>query len=104
MAYKTITLVVGSILYKSAMYIEKQTMIVVQAAPKTHPGGVQGALLRFKYQSDCGPLSISQLPMASEPKLRIKKMTIYLKVFIKMFKSSLNFKRYNTTIHWEYLT
>ena len=30
-------------LHISPKYTEKQIMIVVQAAPKTHPGGVHGA-------------------------------------------------------------
>lgn len=33
----------------------KQIIINVQAAPKTHPGGVQGALFRLSYQSDETP-------------------------------------------------
>lgn len=44
-------------------------MMVVQANPKTQPGGVQGALFKLIYQSVCGPLFINQLPMASPPKL-----------------------------------
>ena len=34
-------------------------MIVVQAAPKTQPGGVHGALDKFKYQSDIGPYPLA---------------------------------------------
>jgi hypothetical protein len=50
-------------------------MIKVQAAPKTQPGGVHGALFNSKYQFDVGPLSISQLPRAKPPKLIIKNRT-----------------------------
>jgi hypothetical protein len=43
-----------------------------QATPNTHPGGVHGALFKPKYQSDVGPLFISQLPKAKPPKLITK--------------------------------
>lgn len=71
-----------------AKYIEKQIMIVVQATPKTQPGGVQGALFKSIYQSVIGPLFISQLPNANPPKLTHKKNMILflLKVFRLHFK------------------
>jgi hypothetical protein len=40
----------------------------VQAAPNTHPGGVQGALFRFKYQSDATPFLVAKPPMANAAK------------------------------------
>lgn len=48
-------------------------MIVVQAAPNTHPGGVQGALSRPRYQSPMTALEVNILPIANAPKLRNKK-------------------------------
>ena len=51
--------------------------MVVQAAPKTHPGGVQGAFAKFVYQKDVGPSFINQLPKASPPKLMTKKRIRY---------------------------
>jgi len=33
-------------------------MIVVQANPKTHPGGVHGALFKCIYQSEGTPLLV----------------------------------------------
>ena len=68
-------------------------MIVVQAAPKTQPGGVHGALDKFKYQSDIGPLSISQLPKANPPKLmnrnNIKDIIFLLITFFLIIQFSL---------------
>jgi len=60
-------------------------MIVVQATPKTHPGGVQGALFKFEYQSEVGPLFINQLPKAKPPKLIAKKIKKYEIGFIFLF-------------------
>ena len=40
---------------KYIKYIEKQIIMEVQATPKTHPGGVQGALFRLSYQFDETP-------------------------------------------------
>ena len=56
--------------------MEKQIIMVVQAAPKTHPGGVQGALFKERYHEVLGPLFINQLPMASPLKLITIKTTI----------------------------
>lgn len=42
----------------SAKYHEKQSIINVQAAPKTQPGGVQGALFKLRYQSLVAPSPI----------------------------------------------
>ena len=58
--------------------MEKQIMMLVQAAPKTQPGGVQGAFDRFKYQSVFGPLFMSQLPNANAPKLMNRNKIKYL--------------------------
>ena len=60
-------------------------MIVVQAAPKTQPGGVQGAFDRFKYQSVFGPLFMSQLPNANPPKLMNRNKIKYLIFLIITF-------------------
>ena len=69
-------------LTKYDKYIEKQIIIVVQAAPKTHPGGVQGALFNVKYQFDIGPLLISQLPIPSAEKLITRNNNIHITCFI----------------------
>ena len=52
-------------------------MIVVQATPKTQPGGVHGALDSSSYQADGTPLLVKKLPMASAKKL-IKRNIIIL--------------------------
>ena len=54
---------------KYIKYIEKQIIMDVQATPKTHPGGVQGAFSKPMYQKDCGPLFMSQLPNPKPLKL-----------------------------------
>ena len=71
--------------------------MIVHAAPKTQPGGVQGALFKFKYQSVIGPLFMSQLPNARPPKLIVrnksKKMLLFfiqVHVFLT-FQSDLKF-------------
>ena len=56
--------------------IEKQIIIVVQTTPKTHPGGVQGALFRERYHEVLGPSFINQLPMARPLKLISKNSPI----------------------------
>jgi hypothetical protein len=48
----------------------------VQAAPKTHPGGVQGALFRFSYHSDETPLPVNKPPTANAAKLSRKKVRV----------------------------
>ncbi len=49
-------------------------IIVVQAIPKAHPGGVQGALLSWMYHSfSIGLEPINKEPKAKAPKLRIRK-------------------------------
>ena len=47
-------------------------IIVVQAAPKTQPGGVQGALFNCVYQSELTPSLVANPPMAKAAKLMIK--------------------------------
>ena len=73
----TQNVLVAFIFTKYDKYTEKQIIMVVQATPKTHPGGVQGALLRVKYQLDVGPLFINKLPRAKAPKFRSKNSTKY---------------------------
>jgi len=51
--------------------------MLVQANPKTQPGGVQGALDSSPYQADVTPLLVKKLPMASAKKL-IKRNIIIL--------------------------
>lgn len=46
--------------------------MLVQAAPKTQPGGVHGALFKPIYQSEVGPESINMVPIPNAPKFRIK--------------------------------
>ena len=48
--------------------------MVVQAAPKTQPGGVHGALLRLAYQSDETPGPVAKPPMANATKFRKRKI------------------------------
>tara|TARA_Y100000385_G_scaffold104234_1_gene107826 strand:+ start:1747 stop:1878 length:132 start_codon:yes stop_codon:yes gene_type:complete len=43
MLYKRIRFIVIDFLKSCAKYTEKQIIIVVQATPKTQPGGVHGA-------------------------------------------------------------
>jgi len=65
--------------------MEKQIIMLVQAAPKTQPGGVQGAFVRFKYQSVLGPLFMSQPPNANPPKLMNRNKMRYLVFFTITF-------------------
>lgn len=58
------------------MKIEKQIIIVVQAAPKTQPGGVQGALFSSAYQSDETPALVLNPPIANAAKLIAKKRIV----------------------------
>ena len=67
--------------------MEKQIIMLVQAAPKTQPGGVQGAFVRFKYQSVFGPLFMSQLPKANPPKLMNRNKIKYLVLLCNHFFS-----------------
>lgn len=43
-------------------------MMVLHAAPKTQPGGVQGALFRTIYQSEGTPTEVKKLPTAKAAK------------------------------------
>lgn len=47
--------------------------MVVHATPKTHPGGVQGALFNSVYQSEDTSDPVKKPPIASAPKFKIKK-------------------------------
>ena len=58
------------------MYMAKQIMIVVQANPKTHPGGDQGALFNSLYHSEGTPFPVNKPPMPRAAKLRTKKIII----------------------------
>ena len=60
-----------------AMKTEKQIMIVVQANPKTHPGGVHGALFNSAYQSDPAPVPAKIPPKAKAPKFNNRKPIIF---------------------------
>jgi hypothetical protein len=55
------------------MNTEKNTMTQVQAAPKTHPGGVHGACFSAVYQLESGPLFIKKSTYAQCPKVQDKK-------------------------------
>jgi len=59
-------------------YIEKQTIIVVQATPKTQPGGVQGDLFNVSYEFEVGPLFSNQLPIPSAEKYIRKNNTNHI--------------------------
>ena len=65
---------------------EKQIMIKLQAAPKTHPSGVQGAFLEDWYQSEKAPSPESRAPIYKAPKLSAKK-TIRYSIDDLLFKS-----------------
>ena len=87
--------------------MEKQIMMLVQAAPKTQPGGVQGAFDRFKYQSVFGPLFMSQLPNANPPKLMNRNKIKYLIFLIITFFLRIQFflisdLLQHTFDHWHY--
>jgi|TARA_B110001452_G_scaffold199829_1_gene169794 hypothetical protein len=45
------------------MKTEKSSIILLHATPNTHPGGDQGAWLRFVYHSVLGPSFMSQVPI-----------------------------------------
>ena len=57
----------------AAMKNEKQIMIVVQAAPKTQPGGVHGALFKPLYQSPWTASPVTNPPKPSAAKFNAKK-------------------------------
>ena len=54
--------------------------MVVHTAPKTHPGGVHGALFKFWYQSDGTPSPVNNPPTNNPPKFIIRNSKI-LKIF-----------------------
>lgn len=54
---------------------EKAIIIVVQAAPKTQPGGVQGAFAKDWYQSEGTPCPVKSPPIPSAAKLSTKKIS-----------------------------
>lgn len=63
-------------------------MIVVQAAPKTQPGGVHGALLSCKYHSfSAGFDPIKKEPNANAPKLSKRKRKKVSDLFITLIQS-----------------
>jgi hypothetical protein len=54
------------------MYIAKQIIMLVHIKPKTHPGGVQGALFSDKYHSELTAGLVKILPSQSPAKFKIK--------------------------------
>ena len=54
--------------------MEKQIIMVVQAKPNTHPGGVHGALLKPVYHSEVTPGPVKRPPIPSVIKLIIRKI------------------------------
>ena len=54
----------------------KQIIIVVHTAPKTHPGGVQGAAFKFVNQFDCVPAPVKRPPSANPTKLMTRNRMI----------------------------
>ncbi len=56
------------------MYNEKHSMMVVHAAPKAQPGGVQGALSKPAYHADATPLPVNKPPMPKAAKLSMRKI------------------------------
>ena len=60
-------------------------MIIVQANPKTQPGGVHGALAKLIYHSEGTPVPVKKLPIARAPKLIIKKRTSLLIIYLAFF-------------------
>ena len=56
--------------YRFANKIEKQTIMNVQENPKTHPGGVQGALITPSDHKELTPGSVHKAPIASPVKFR----------------------------------
>jgi thiamine kinase-like enzyme len=59
-------------------------MMVVQAAPKTQPGGVQGALFKFWYHSEGTPVLVKRLPIPNAEKFIIRKMMV-LRIMVLYF-------------------
>ncbi len=49
----------------------------VQAKPKTHPGGVQGALFNALYQSDVTPDEVDNPPIARAAKFKIRNIMVF---------------------------
>lgn len=47
-------------------------MIVVHAAPNTQPGGVQGAFIIYRYQSDETPFDVNKPPIANAAKFKTR--------------------------------
>jgi hypothetical protein len=59
-------------------------MMLVQAAPKTQPGGVHGALLIVAYHADDGPSPIKKPPIAKALKLMTRNI-IVVKIILLSF-------------------
>lgn len=51
-------------------------MIILQAKPNTHPGGVHGAFKIDKYHSDGTPLEVNKPPNARAAKFIIKNIVV----------------------------
>ena len=65
--------------HTNAIYMAKQTMMVAQAAPKTQPGGVHGALFKSAYQSEFTPFDVNKTPQAERRKINDKKYDYSIK-------------------------
>jgi hypothetical protein len=61
----------------------KQTIMDVHANPNTHPGGVQGALSKFWYQSDETPSPVNSPPMPKAVKFRTRNNRILLTIIVR---------------------
>lgn len=59
-----------------AINTENKIMMENQAAPNTHPGGVQGALSSCWYHTLVAGLRINKLPRPSAPKLITRKRRV----------------------------
>lgn len=75
------------------MKIEKQIIMVVQAAPKTQPGGVHGALFSSVYQSDETPEVVVNPPIANAAKFSAKKRIILSPIVFNLMRYKLLIKK-----------
>ena len=71
---------ISVVILSLAMKIEKQIMMVVQAAPKTHPGGVHGALFKLVYHSELTPEFVNRLPRYKPPKFITRKISVQVNI------------------------
>lgn len=74
--------------------------MVVHATPKTHPGGVQGAWFKSKYQEVVGPLSISQEPTAKAPKFIVRNKRIsFVLIMVQRYSNITLFNKFNKVLN-----